>query len=288
MLTVYSQQDKICRSIQLDHSIYYMGGSGCAVVSCNNGFRSYGVCDESPDVTINWLNTHNGETADGNIFWTSFDKRWPGVVKYLGQDESDLFKPGNDPRTPIATVIETVKAHLVAGHMVILQVDLSPRNGLNEGDHYVVIPKRPGLEAWNNGDPIIQDAWYGKETTLSAPSGIGDLFMGYGMPEKAIYGYVAFEIKLPNAPAIPLIKRNIALEQVNAQKLHDMLYNGSWFSPPFAAYDVALAYAGGHWFQLVNAMTYYGYSALDLKNWLYSLTHKKVVLNNWDLTKPKT
>jgi len=179
-------------------------------------------------------------------------------------------------------MIEKIVAHENAGHMVILQVDLSPRNGINEGDHYVVIPKRPGLEALANNDWIIRDGWYGKETTLCSPSGLDDGFKGYGPPLKSAYGYVAYEIKSANpAPVAEAIRRNLDAEKKNAYELQKILYKS------FAPQDVALAYAGGHWFQLVNAMTYFGYTATDLKNYLYSITHKREVLNNWDLTKPR-
>lgn len=279
MPTVYSQQTKPWSMMRIGNSIYFVGGSGCAILALNNGLRSYGVCDETPDITVDWLNKHNGFNADGEIYWSAINKKYPGVVKFLEMMESNLYDPDHN-RVPIGTEIEKIIAHIAAGHMVILQVDLSPRNGINQGDHYVVIPKRPGLEALANNDWLIQDGWYGKETTLCSPSGIGDGFQGYGIPSKSIYGFVAYEINT-GIPPTPTPVRDFAAEKKNALALQKVIYSA------FAPYDIARAYAGGHWSILVNAVTYYGYTNIDIKNWLYSLTHKKVVLNNWDLTKSK-
>jgi len=57
--------------------------------------------------------------------------------------------------------------------------------------------------------------------------------------------------------------RNLAKEQENAKNLQAVIYN------IFSAKDKARTTAGKYWFVLIKAATYYGYTYVDLMNWVY-------------------
>lgn len=64
------------------------------------------------------------------------------------------------------------------------------------------------------------------------------------------------------------VDRNIVLEQQKALQLRNAIYSA------FDKKDEARKWAGRHWFELVNAFTYKGYSAIDLINQIYAGSRK--------------
>jgi len=64
-------------------------------------------------------------------------------------------------------------------------------------------------------------------------------------------------------------KRDVEKEKENAYALQRHLYS------KFATYDKARSVAGKNWLSLVNAMTYRGYTAIDIENWCYAVSREK-------------
>ena len=79
-----------------------------------------------------------------------------------------------------------------------------------------------------------------------------------------VLDFKAEKIKLPKKPA----NRNLKTEQTNALVLKTMIYK------EFASTDKARITAFKHWFRLVNAVSYKGYTFTDLMNWIYFLDRK--------------
>lgn len=265
---MFSQQDNRWAGKRLGKSIYFMGGSGCAVVATLAGLTDRGITTKNPGEFLDDLNAIGGFDSHGLLIWDAVCRLFPGQVEFVKNPRTSL-NITRDNVTDINVAISEIKQFLSRGWVVLLSVDLSPRDSVNQGDHFVTACLKKGEVTWSDG---IKDPWYGTETTLLSET--PDMKFGYGTPEHAIYGYVVLKITTPQVEKPLPYKRNLDAEQANALVLQAELYKS------FAPYDKARAWAGGHWPELVNAMTYFGYTTTDLVNQCYAASRgKKVPFN---------
>lgn len=178
----FSQRDSRWASKQLGNSPYTMGGYGCLVTAIADWLVASGI-DTDPGRLCDAASALHMFGPDGMLSSWRLSEIFPGF-QMIASEETDL-EPGAG-HMPLATAIQNIKDAHAAGNGVILHLDLSPHNSVNEGDHFA------REVDWNKDDPTFQDPWWGFDGTLSqAHDGLpGEApFAGYGSPEKAIYGY---------------------------------------------------------------------------------------------------
>lgn len=263
IIMTYSQQDSRWSGKRLGKSIFFCGGSGCAAVATLQGLTDRGLTTKNPGEFIDDLNAIGGFTDEGLLIWDAVRQLFPGQIAFVKNPRTSLNITRDDV-TDINVAISEIKSYIAKGYIVLLSVDLSPRNGINQGDHFVLASLKKGEVTWSDG---IKDPWYGTETTLLSPT--PDMPNGYGAPERSIYGYVVLKVTTPPVEKPLPYTRNKDAEQSNALVLQAELYKA------FAPYDKARAYAGGNWPVLVNAITYYGYTVTDVVNYCYAVSRGK-------------
>lgn len=162
----------------LGQSVYNMAGSGCFVCSLTEAGDALTGATITPGDYANRANEKGMFDGAGFLNGWRIGEIFPGVQE-TASEQTDL-KPRKDNFVKMPDALQDIQQAWDRGAAVVLQVDLSPNNGVNEGDHFVYALN------WNYGDPKIIDPWFGTLTTLSEK---------YGKPEKAIYGYRIFELK---------------------------------------------------------------------------------------------
>lgn len=164
----------------LGSSPFNMSGSGCYIASISMACWALGkpitpgdLCDMASEKGL--------FDSQGNFSGWRITDIIPEIVQ-VASETTDLN--GIKGNKPVKDAIAEIQG-LLESRAVILQVDLSPHNGVKQGDHFVY------CTGWNYGNPTIFDPWFGKSTTLSE---------NYGKPEEAIFGYRAFGLKEPMKP----------------------------------------------------------------------------------------
>lgn len=108
----------------------------------------------------------------------------------------------------------------------------------------------------------------------------GFCYLPYGYPIFATAWTALDEKNVWNKPKIPVVDhRDLAKEQRNAEILKEAIYK------KFAVWDRARGMSGKLWFEMVNAMTYKGYTATDMINYLYFYSRNNKPL--FDITKKR-
>lgn len=174
----YKQSDPLWGSKHLGTSGLDMSGFGCYVTALAEGMRWQGI------------NVTPGELCDmGNILG------WFGPDGMLSAWRLNEIYPlqmvvSKQTKTPAEPPLDIIRDYLNKGYLVILQVDLSPNNHINEGDHFVYC-----YRIGQGNDLGIKDPFYGTDTVLSEHYG------------KTIYGYRIFK-KIESAKKTPMNIQN--------------------------------------------------------------------------------
>lgn len=175
---IYPQGDPSWGRIMLGSSVFNMASSGCFVTALTMAGDALTGTTTTPGEYVNRANEKGMFDSAGLLNGWRIGEIFPGVQE-TASEQTDL-KPSKDNFVKMSDALQAIQQAWDRGAAVVLQVDLSPNNGVNEGDHFIYALN------WNYGDPKIIDPWFGTLTTLSEK---------YGKPEKAIYGYRIFELK---------------------------------------------------------------------------------------------
>ncbi len=193
-----SQRDPKWSSKRLGTSPYTMGSSGCRVVSDCICLNYLGI-QVDPGTLCDQYNAIGAFDADGNVASWRLHELYPQISPKVESNQTNIKgHKGID----INQALTAIKILVDSGKPVIVQLDLSPHNGVNEGDHFGVFKPY----GWNNNDPILDDPWWGLETTLASshPATANDqAFNGYGRPKDAIYGYRVISLVNSSQPDMP-------------------------------------------------------------------------------------
>ncbi len=137
-LVNYSQQDPAWKSVKIGSSSETIGHVGCALTSVAMLVSGHGY-PETPK-TLNAKLKARGGYVDASIIWGAVTSIYPQVVYrnlVLCRD--------------IAAPLAQIDASLVAGQPVLVEVDSSPKAGLQT--HWVVLYKKQG------DDYLMLDPW---------------------------------------------------------------------------------------------------------------------------------
>lgn len=179
----FKQGDPRWGTKRLGNSPFFMADSGCYVTAIAQMLVDVFGKDTDPGRLCDELNKIGAFDSLGQLMAWYITKIYPDIKLDVYED-TDLDKNPSKNEIPTALALQEIQKAEAKGAGIILRVDLSPKDGKNQGDHAIK------YTAWNAGNPQIKDPWYGTDTTLSSPT--PDLPNGYGSPEKAIYGYRIF------------------------------------------------------------------------------------------------
>ena len=194
-IPIYKQSDPSWGNLPLDSSNYNMAGSGCLVTSIAMSLWGFGHQITPGDLCEAFNAIPGGFSKDDGMMSEWLINLVPGLedMEFDAIEETDL-DGSKDKRVKMSDAINAITTRLSEGKTVILHVDLSPHNNINDGDHFVL------CYDWNGGDPKIHDPWFGTDTVLSEK---------YGKPTKSIYGYRMLNTKQQNMPQLNVAENTL-------------------------------------------------------------------------------
>lgn len=253
---IFPQSDPSWGRIMLGASVYNMASSGCFVCALTEAGDALTGAMITPGDFVNKANEKGMFDIGGLLNGWRIGEIFPGVQETISE-QTDL-NPRKDNFVKMADALQAIQQAWDRGAAVVLQVDLSPNNNVNKGDHFVY------CVSWNYGDPKIIDPFFGTLTTLSEK---------YGKPEKAIYGYRVFELK-PSMPTPHINLDDNTLVNLSDgsggagryDKVKDILYIGE---------EGKITY---QWIQRTKGNMFAPRLSINLKEWNkfkhYSLKHE--------------
>lgn len=181
---IFKQGDTAWGSIVIGHDLktgspLTMAGSGCAITSLCQAFNDHGLTTDNPGIMANKLLGAGAIAPNGDINWIEAAKLYGAHYDADNSGQTVLYLG----KISMKDALTRIFSAYLAGKMVLVQLDLSPHNGQNQGDHFADMSKYDGV------DMEIKDPWFGWQGLINA---VHDGFQGYGTPDKAVYGFRIF------------------------------------------------------------------------------------------------
>jgi hypothetical protein len=177
-MTSYKQGDKKWAMMKLGDTNLVMGGSGCFLTAVIDRLTDMGITHDSPGVACEKVNGIKGFDKKGLLTHAAIMELYPAVKKIVSQT-TVLFPRPADKQVTMEYALRDITRAMENGNIVILSVDASKHNGVDDGDHFV------GLAGINGNEWLIADPITGK---------VEDITIHYGTPQKSIYGYRILEL----------------------------------------------------------------------------------------------